>query len=1362
MSKRTQHTINHFISPDTSILGKRGTDEREVSSPSPTRKRGRGPCTPKLGDYQQSNDISPTLVKPIIHSFNKALDYAQQKKANSPPKTNSNSNSSVKLTKEQLELIERNRKIALERRAKNSTSFGRSELPLKSLQPVNPYSSTQLPQPQEISPIQETNYSQPIIRSSKPISKPQFTPSPPRNENTNTNKNKLSISPPKPNYPFKKPSPIHIIDPKKRPAKLIQTTISPSSLSPKERLPPSPKKNSTPVKSINLDFLDDEDDDEDLLLLEKTMEMEEFSSQQKNNNNNHVNENDYSQDLFPPTPMKETQSQSNQKSLYPSKTIPSQSKNNQNLQSIHQNYPSPSNSTIKEKNQSSYKMKAPPPSSMRKAITPKGRPKGSFSSNDGWQPLAINQREDTIIGDSLETYEFGGAGTNKLKQKYHWVKNPLDAQQRKPSDENYDPTTLFIPKSAYDSLTDTQRAYWEFKKKHFDTIVFYQGGSFYEIYGNDALIGAQLFDLKISEKIKSLPMAGFPLHAYDKFASKFVALGYKVARMDQALDKNSKLLPSRKLTDYQTRGTLIDSPLLGNQSNYLLSLYENKSTNQFGLCFIDCSTNQIYIGEFQDDHHYSHLKTLLLQIKPREIICLRNNLSKSSILWIKKLNDTTLTTIPIEKSNRWSKEYLDDYLHENYPNIIQNSSVYKSCNSNLCFCAWSGCIDYLNELNDLDKIIFSSGEILIYNMNDQNNHLILDGETLLNLEILENNNDHSSKQTLWGLMMNCSCGFGSRLFSQWICHPLYKIHEINERLDAVEELIDQKEIRNKIIKSLKKLPHLDRLLARIHTKTTSTLKLESVLEFMSGLEEIAILIETYGCLDDEDDKKQQNDNDDDDVIMTNDDDDDYRGPYKFKSSYLSRITCSVQDGGEFPNDICNIILQLSDGIDRNESLEKKIFVPRRGFNKKYDKAVDQVKSIKESIDNRLINIKKQLGISTIKYTHTSKQKYLIEINNKFLSNITIPSYLDEVTKLKQVTRFYDSSISEILIQLADAEENLEIVAASQLHEFIDKLDEYYNEFRSVIHCIAQLDCLISLAITSCSSGLHSMCRPKLIDHKDVSSSFINIHDMIHPFLNVSQDSEVIPNDILLGGDHPRGILLTGPNMGGKSTLLRQACIGIIMAQLGCFVPASSCELTPCDRIFTRIGANDNIFEGQSTFMVELQETAQILHNSTPHSFVILDELGRGTSTFDGTAIAHSVLYYLMYVQKTLLMFATHYHLLIDDWKDNDLLALYHMSCFEDIDEKMVTFLYKSVIGACPTSRGMNVARMAHIPEDIILNAERISKNFEISFGTKREVLIQKILSLINDSINSKIIAPELIEIRTALTTQYTRRWCKNG
>jgi len=304
----------------------------------------------------------------------------------------------------------------------------------------------------------------------------------------------------------------------------------------------------------------------------------------------------------------------------------------------------------------------------------------------------------------------------------------------------------------------------------------------------------------------------------------------------------------------------------------------------------------------------------------------------------------------------------------------------------------------------------------------------------------------------------------------------------------------------------------------------------------------------------------------------------------------------------------------------------------------------------------------------------------------------------------------------LVTRLQEARETKNAIMKGLKGRLYTKFDENYKDWLKAVKIIAELDCLCSLSKSSSAIGSPS-CRPEFVEEEQ---SVLELEGLRHPCVIPGIASDFIPNDTVLGGESPNLILLTGPNMGGKSTLLRQTCVAVIMAQLGCYVPAEKCRLTPFDRIFTRIGANDNILAGQSTFMVELSETSKILAEATERSMVILDELGRGTSTFDGYAIAYSVLHELSTRIGCLGLFSTHYGTLTSEFERDPNVALKHMACQVDQVNREVTFLYKLVEGVCEKSYGMNVAHMAGVPRSIVERAESMANAFELKQESKRE------------------------------------------
>ena len=340
-----------------------------------------------------------------------------------------------------------------------------------------------------------------------------------------------------------------------------------------------------------------------------------------------------------------------------------------------------------------------------------------------------------------------------------------------------------------------------------------------------------------------------------------------------------------------------------------------------------------------------------------------------------------------------------------------------------------------------------------------------------------------------------------------------------------------------------------------------------------------------------------------------------------------------------------------------------------------------------------------------------------------------------VSQKKGFKRFYTSEIKEIKDQYNEAKAQTEEALKQAANRLFARFSTHFPLWKRAVSAAAELDCLISLAKVSAGPG---MCRPRLVDQP---GPFLKISGGVNPCVAHSlAGRDAIPNDITIGSEAgaaddeaeaPKMLLVTGPNMGGKSTLLRQACLSVLLAQLGCHVPADACALSPVDRIFTRVGANDAIMAGLSTFRVELDETALILKHATEKSLVILDELGRGTATFDGMAIAHAVLDHLVKVTKCRALFATHYHALTRAYeRPNAAVALYHMACVVDDATRDVTFLYKFTTGACNRSHGVHVARLAGLPAELLAAAEQKSKAMEATLDEKYKAqLARRLLAL---------------------------------
>ncbi|KAI7900009.1 muts domain V-domain-containing protein [Cokeromyces recurvatus] len=881
----------------------------------------------------------------------------------------------------------------------------------------------------------------------------------------------------------------------------------------------------------------------------------------------------------------------------------------------------------------------------------------------------------------------------KNEERYYWLQDIKDVDGNRIGTAEYDPRTLYIPKSAWDKFTPFERQYWEVKHKHWDTVVFFKKGKFYELYEKDADIGHTQFDLKMTDRV-NMRMVGVPEMSFDYWAAQFIAKGYKVAKVDQmetAIGKSMReksdgktskadKVIRRELTSVLTAGTLVDAGLLTNElGTYCMSIKEqcdmdDKIPPKFGICFVDTSTAEFNLVHFEDDIHRTKFETLIMQIKPRELVTEKGGLSKATTRMLKSILNEPLWNKLQPETEFWDARITEDEININGYFDIKESNEHltiamkEARQDPLLMSAFGGLIWYLRTLK-LDKELLSAKNILMYDPIRQSTSLVLDGQTLANLEIFQNSSDGSTDGTVFKLLANSITPFGKRLFKQWLCHPLRRIEEINARLDAVEDLMRLRGLHDTISKEMASIPDLERLISRIHS---GRIRVKEFLAALQGFKTTGEIIRT----------------------MT-------ENRSQYTSALLGRLIDQFPQIGEKLDSILKSFIIAEVDIDYGKS---RTIIPNSGMNNEWDTINQQIKDMEEEFNRHLFKVKKQLKCSTITYKDLGKDIYQLEVPK----NISVPRDWDQLSTTSKVSRYWDSTIKRMVIEYKELLETKNAFVKKFVLQVYASFDESYDMWLNAVQSIAQLDALMGLAKGSLNMG-EPACRPILLDQE---KSVIEFEELRHPCVVPGVATDFIPNDVGLGGDQASVIVLTGPNMGGKSTLLRQTCVAIILAQLGGYVPARSCRLTPCDRIYTRIGANDNIMAGQSTFMVELAETSKILKEATSRSMVILDELGRGTSTYDGYAIAYSVLHHLSTHIGCLGMFATHYHTLCKEFERNPEINNMHMSYMVGEDNHSITFLYKLTPGICEKSFGMNVAMMAGIPMSIVERATEIAEETE--------------------------------------------------
>lgn len=882
------------------------------------------------------------------------------------------------------------------------------------------------------------------------------------------------------------------------------------------------------------------------------------------------------------------------------------------------------------------------------------------------------------------------------EERYSWLANLRDIDGHPIGHSEYDPRTLYIPPLAWSRFSPFEKQYWEIKQKFWDTVVFFKKGKFYELYENDATIGHQMFDLKLTDRV-NMRMVGVPEMSLDYWANQFVAKGYKIARVDQSESalgkemrerdgkksggKEDKVI-KRELSCVLTAGTLVEGSMLqDDMSVYCVAIKEAivDDVPAFGLAIVDTATGQFSLSEFVDDVDMTKFETFVAQVRPQELLLEKSTISQKAVRILK--NNTGPTTIwnymkpgkefweaDITVKELDASEYFvsqDDENLQAWPETLRQARE-----KELVMSAFGAMVQYLRVLK-LDRDLITIGNFTWYDPIKKASSLVLDGQTLINMEIFANSTDGGSDGTLFQLLNRCITPFGKRTFKQWVCHPLVDAKKINARLDAVDALNADPSIRDQFSSQLVKMPDLERLISRIHAGNCKSQDFVRVLEGFEQIEYTMSLLTDSGS----------------------------------GEGVIGQLIKSMPDLG-------SLLEYWKTAFDRTKA-KNGILVPKAGVEEDFDNSQEFVEQLHSDLENLLKKVRRDLGSSAICYRDNGKEIYQLEVPIKVKN---IPKNWDQMSATKQVKRYYFPELRSLIRKLQEAQETHSQIVKEVAGRFYERFDEHYATWLAAVKIVSQLDCLISLAKASASLGEPS-CRPEFVDNE---RSVLEFEELRHPCL-LSSVEDFIPNDVQLGGERPNIDLLTGANAAGKSTVLRMTCVAVIMAQIGCYLPCQSARLTPVDRIMSRLGANDNIFAAQSTFFVELSETKKILAEATPRSLVILDELGRGTSSYDGVAVAQAVLHHVATHIGALGFFATHYHSLAAEFENHPEISAKRMKIHVDDEERRITFLYKLEDGVAEGSFGMHCAAMCGIPDKVIERAEVAAKQWEHTSRLKEDL-----------------------------------------
>ncbi|KAI9702359.1 MAG: DNA mismatch repair protein msh6 [Candelina mexicana] len=881
------------------------------------------------------------------------------------------------------------------------------------------------------------------------------------------------------------------------------------------------------------------------------------------------------------------------------------------------------------------------------------------------------------------------AHTTEPEKRYPWLANMTDADRNPPGHPDFDPRTVYIPPLAWKGFSPFEKQYWEIKQKFWDTIVFFKKGKFFELYENDATIGHQLFDLKLTDRV-NMRMVGVPEMSLDHWANQFVAKGYKIARVDQVESalgkemrerddkqpgkaKKEEKVIRRELASVLTAGTLVDGGMLQDDMSTFCVAIKESSIDElpaFGISFADTATGQFFMTDFVDDVDMTKLETFVAQTRPQELLLekgcvsvkvlriLKNNTGPTTI-WNylkpgKEFLAAAITCREIDASNYFVSKDRNNV--EVWPQVLREAR-----DKDLVMSAFGALLHYLKTLK-IERDLITIGNFTWYDPIRKATSLVLDGQTLINLEVFTNTFDGSTAGTLFTLLNRCVTPFGKRTFRQWVCHPLADSAKINARLDAVDALNADKTVKDHFTASLTKLPDLERLISRIHAGRCKAQDFVRVLEGYEQIEYTMSLLNAVGSGD----------------------------------GVIGQLISAMPD-------LNKALEQWKTAFDRAKAKEDGVLVPERGVEDDFDASQDRIEQILADLESLLKKVRRDLGSTSIVYRDNGKEIYQLEVPVK----VKVPKSWDQMSATQKVKRYYTPALRSLVRQLQEAQETHGQIVKEVAGRFFLRFDEDYMIWLGAVKVISQLDCLISLAEASSALG-EPCCRPVFVEDE---RSVLEFEDLRHPCM-LPTVSDFIPNDVQLGGDSANINLLTGANAAGKSTVLRMTCVAVIMAQIGCYVPCKAARLTPVDRIMSRLGANDNIFAAQSTFFVELSETKKILSEATPRSLVILDELGRGTSSYDGVAVAQGVLHHVATHIGCMGFFATHYHSLATEFAGHPEIAPKRMQIHVDEQNRQVTFLYKLEDGVAEGSFGMHCAAMCGIPSKVVDRAEVAAKEWE--------------------------------------------------
>lgn len=804
-----------------------------------------------------------------------------------------------------------------------------------------------------------------------------------------------------------------------------------------------------------------------------------------------------------------------------------------------------------------------------------------------------------------------------------------------------------------DKTTPMMQQYQRIKAGHPDALLLFRLGDFYELFGADAQEASKLLEITLTARTvgegrsTKIPMCGVPHHAADAYINRLLKNGRKVAIVEQMEDpRKAKGMVKRELVRIITPGTVLAPEALEARRNNYLAALSG-TQGRYGLAVAELTTGEFQTIEFNGERAWLDLLLELGRLQPAEIL-LPDDWDDASRRQLISEYATTLTDLP---GYRFDPDAGRSQLLEFFHLLSLDGFGLTGYGPGLGSAA--AALFYLSDtqrgsLHHIRKLApYALGT-----------HMLLDETTIRNLELVSNLGDGSRRNTLLEVLDHCCTAMGSRKLRQWLLRPLLDLGQIRARQDAVAELAEKGTLRQALAALLNRMHDLERLAGRVGTQSASPRDLSALAATLRTLPELKQILLPAG------------------------------------SGLLAGLARDLPE--------CRSVAELLGRalVDQPPLSFKEGGLIRAGYHAQVDELRGLTQSGRSTIAGLQAREREQTGIASLKVEYNQVFGYYFEVSKANAK--LVPGHYQRKQTLVNSERYTTPELQEYEQKVVGAQDQLMALEEELFLDLRRQVGGQLPEIQLAASEIAQLDALLSLA----ECGLrHCYCRPR-VDDQDI----LEIQDGRHPVVELLTSDKFVPNSALLDKDQNKVLIITGPNMAGKSTYLRQTALIVIMAQIGSLVPASAARIGLVDRVFTRVGAADNLARGQSTFMVEMNETANILHNASPRALVILDEVGRGTSTFDGVSIAWAVAEYLHDRVDAKTLFATHYYELTELPLSKAQIKNFNIAVREW--KEQIIFLRKIVAGSADRSYGIQVARLAGLPPEVISRAQEVLANLE--------------------------------------------------